>query len=114
MLIYAGVKLLFRIRYSNRWLNLSLGILWVLGLLIGFYVMVGTVKQFSQESRIKETTMIHGLGDTVIIKLNPGLAKIKAMNLVNADDLENYLSRHHSDYYFGETGRTSTSWDTPA
>lgn len=102
MLIYGGVKLLFRIRYHNRWLNVSLGILWTIGIITGFYVSVVTVKQFNQTSRIKETFMIHGIGDTLVVKMTPGIANLKSMSFENNDDIDTYLSKNHSGYCFGE------------
>jgi len=103
MLIYAGVKLLFRIRYHNRWLNVSLGILWTIGLIIGFYVTMSTIKQFSESSRIKETYTLHDTGDTLIIKMSPGIMNVKNMKFENNDDIENYLGNNHNDYFFGES-----------
>lgn len=106
MLIYGGIKLLFRIHYSNRWLNLGLGILWTLGLVLGFYVTVVTVKQFNETSRLKETIELHGTGDTLIVKMNPAFMTIKNLAYDNSDDLENYLSHTHSGFTFGEEGKT--------
>ncbi len=105
MMIYGGIKLLFRIRYSNRWLNRSLGILWTLGLILGFYITVNTVKQFNESSRLKESVELHGTGDTIVVKLNPYLNTLKSLNIDNKDDLENYLSNNNSGYYFGEENR---------
>lgn len=102
VLIYAGVRLLFRIRYTNRWLNLSLGILWAIGLIIGFYVATSTVRQFGENSRIKETVTLRGIGDTLIIKMNPGTMNVKNMKFDNNDDIDTYVSGNHGDYYFGE------------
>jgi phage shock protein PspC (stress-responsive transcriptional regulator) len=105
MMIYGGIKLLFRIRYSNRWLNMSLGILWTLGLILGFYITVSTVKQFNESSRLKESVELHGTGDTIIVKLNPYLNTLNSLNIDNKDDLEHYLSNNNSGYYFGEENR---------
>ncbi|MDP3556700.1 MAG: PspC domain-containing protein [Bacteroidota bacterium] len=102
MLLYGGIKLLFKITYSNRWLNLSLGIAWLFGLVIGFYVTVTTVKQFSETSRVKVTRELHAIGDTIIIKLNPAMATLKQFNFVNADDLDTYFSKNQGGYQFGE------------
>lgn len=102
MLIYGGVKLLFKIRYSNRWLNVSLGIIWTIGLVIGFYVTAVTVRQFTQNSRIRETSLIHGTGDTLILKMNPGTMEVKSMTFDNNDDVETFLTNNHNDYVFGE------------
>lgn len=102
LIIYGGIKLLFRIRYSNRWLNMTLGIIWTLGLILGFYITVVTVKQFNENSRVKETVELHGLGDTIVVKLNPFLNTVNAMNIDNKDDVENYLSNNSGGYYFGD------------
>lgn len=104
MLIYGGVKLLFKIRYSNRWLNLSLGFLWIIGLIMGFYVTVSALKQFSETSKLKEVTELHGMGDTIIVKLNPALANLKTFNFDNADELD-VDRRHNNGYHFGEIGK---------
>ena len=105
MLFYAGIKLLFKIRYSNRWLNLSLGVIWLVGLIIGFYVTVSTVKEFNETSKVKETVMLHGIGDTLIIKLNPAMTTIKPLDFENADDLDTYFSKNHNGYQFGELNK---------
>jgi phage shock protein PspC (stress-responsive transcriptional regulator) len=105
MLIYGGIKLLFKIHYSNRWLNLSMSILWTVGITIGFYVAVITVKQFGESSRIKNITELHGLGDTLVIKLNPALAIIKPINFDNEDDLDTYLTSNNGGYCFGEANK---------
>lgn len=108
MLIYGGIKLMFRISYSNRWLNLSLGILWLLGLVMGFFVSVSTVKQFSESSRLKETIALRGVGDTLIVKMKSAPLVTKQLNFENQDDLENYFSTSHNWYTFGETGHSSS------
>jgi len=102
MMVYAGVKLLFRVRYNNRWLNLGLGVLWAIGILIAFYVTMSTVKQFNENSRLKETTTLHGIGDTLVIRMNPGTKNVKSMQFENNDDIDNYLSNNHGGYFFGE------------
>lgn len=104
MLIYAGIKLMFRIIYSNRWLNLSLGILWAIGLVIGFYITVTTVKEFNENTRIRETIELHGMGDTLRVKLNPALASLKGTHFDNDEDVESYIINNHGGYYFGESG----------
>jgi phage shock protein PspC (stress-responsive transcriptional regulator) len=71
LILYAGIKLLFRIRYSNRWLALTLGIGWVLGIIIGVYVSVKTGQQFSESARVKDVTDLSLQGDTLIVKMHP-------------------------------------------
>lgn len=48
MMIYAGIKLLFNIKSSNKWLNISSFALWALGLILGSYVVISMVKEFSE------------------------------------------------------------------
>jgi len=105
MLVYAGVKLLFKIRYSNRWLNLGLGIVWTFGIILGFYVAVSTVKQFNESSHLKETYVLHHTGDTLVIKMNQAALNLKALNFENNDDLENDLSKNNGGYFFGENNK---------
>jgi phage shock protein PspC (stress-responsive transcriptional regulator) len=102
MLIYAGVKLLFKIRYSNRWLNLSLGLLWVIGIIIGFFVTVLTVKQFNENSKVKETVALRTTGDTLIVKMSEGSANLLSMGLENKDDVEYFVANNDGGYCFGE------------
>jgi phage shock protein PspC (stress-responsive transcriptional regulator) len=105
MLIYAGVKLLFKVRYHNRWINLGLGILWVMGLIIGSYVTISTIKQFNESARLKETYVLHETGDTLVIKMNRGTALVKDMKFDNNDDIDTYLSKNHGGYFFGENNK---------
>lgn len=107
MLIYGGIKLLFRIRYSNRWFNMSLGIIWTAGLILGLYITVVTAKQFNENSRLRETVEMRGLGDTIVVKLSPAMQNLKALNLDNNDEIESYLKRNHDGYFFGDNNGSS-------
>lgn len=101
-LLYSGIKLLFKINYSNRWLNLSLGIIWTLGLILGFYVTIITVKEFNENSKLKEAYVLHNTGDTLRIKLNPAMLNLAELDLDNADDMETNITKHSHDYLIGE------------
>jgi phage shock protein PspC (stress-responsive transcriptional regulator) len=70
MMIYGGVKLLFRIHYSNRWLNLSAGLIWLVGFVITLFVGVTTGKDFSDPGKIKEQVQLQQF-DTLYLSLNP-------------------------------------------
>ena len=102
LLMFAGVKLLFKIRYNNRWLNISLGVLWTIGIILGFYVAVSTIKQFNESSSIKETVLLHQTGDTIVVKMAEGVNTVRALNFENADDVEHYISKNKGGYFFGE------------
>ncbi len=85
-LIYVGIKLLFNINYSNRWLNLSLGGLWTVGIILGFYLLSKTLGQFSETSKVKETVNISNVGDTLNLRLTNTRS---AIQLYNFDDFDN-------------------------
>ncbi len=102
MLIYTGIKLLFKIRYHNRWLNYSLGIIWLAGFILGFYITAKTVKEFTQTSKIKEIQLVQGLGDTIVVKLNPSSEIIKKYNFENADDIDGSFKNNNHNYTIGE------------
>ncbi|MBS1650859.1 MAG: PspC domain-containing protein [Bacteroidetes bacterium] len=91
-LIYGGIKLLFKIKYSNRWLNLSLLFLWITGIIIGSFVALNTLKDFSKESIIKETKAI-SFGDTLYIKSVSAAEIIKPNNYSNHEDIVDELER---------------------
>ena len=87
---------------------MSLGIVWALGIILASYAAIGAFKQFNDSTRLKETAELHGLGDTIVVKLNPYLNTLKTLNIDNEDDKETFLGGHHERYYFGKEGeRTS-------
>jgi phage shock protein PspC (stress-responsive transcriptional regulator) len=53
-MIYGGMKLLFKIKYSNRWMNLSASIIWLGGLVLILYVGLRTAKDFSKTAKERE------------------------------------------------------------
>ena len=105
MLLYVGVKLLFRIRYSNRWLTLGLGLLWLFGVIIGLYVTVDTVREFSESSRVRNTTVLEGVGDTIVVKMRPAPEVLREWNYDNSGDLEESFEESRSGYEFGMHGK---------
>lgn len=58
MLLYVGIKLLFKIKYSNRWLNISAGLIWLIGFIMVTYAGVKTASDFSESSKFKEVKSI--------------------------------------------------------
>lgn len=108
MLVYSGIKLLFRLRYRNRWLNVALGILWTIGFVTGLYIAINTFQQFKETSRVKEAVKINSTGDTLLVKLNPDYTFWREMNFDNEDALDHYLAKDRTGYLFGErNGRLS-------
>ena len=54
MMIYVGVKILFKIRYSNHRVNLSAGIIWLAGLILLIYLGIITANDFGKTAKIRE------------------------------------------------------------
>ncbi len=105
MLLYGGIKMLFRIRYTNRWMNTSLGFLWLLGLILGAYIGITTAQQFSEHARLKQNYPVSIPSDTLFIKVNPAHNALAAFNFDNFDDV-NDENHGDNDYKFGRRGKS--------
>lgn len=105
MMIYGGVKLLFKIHYSNRWLNISAGIMWLIGLITVLFVGISTGKDFSETAKIKDPIALNTQRDTLYLSMAPGKELYEHLG-VNEEDLEDYddegnhrrVHRRRSDY----------------
>lgn len=53
MLLYKGIKMLFGIKYHNKWINLTAGVLWTVGMIIVFVGAVTVFKELEQEGKSK-------------------------------------------------------------
>lgn len=110
MLIYAGIKLLFKIRYSNRWLNVSAGVIWFIGLIIGIAVSINTFSQFRYTEKIRTVVNIPNT-DTLVVKLNSADTIFSDWYIGDDDDKHSYTYR---GYHFenSEKGRTVLGFAT--
>lgn len=54
MFIYQGVKILFRIKVRNKWLNITSTLLWLLGLGLTIDVLSNISNEFKQKNIVKE------------------------------------------------------------
>jgi phage shock protein PspC (stress-responsive transcriptional regulator) len=104
MLLYGGIKMLFRIRYSNRWMNMTLGFLWLLGVIMGAYIGVSTAQQFSEHARLKQIHAVSMRSDTLFIRVNPAHNALAPYNFDNFDDVNDEL-RGNNNYRFGRRGK---------
>jgi phage shock protein PspC (stress-responsive transcriptional regulator) len=102
MLVYSGIKLLFNIRYKNRWVSASIGVLWLLGVLLAFYEASNTVKQFAENTKIKEQVKITFRGDTLILKINPADDIIKQKGFDNYAEITGFSAGQNPDILLGE------------
>jgi len=112
MMIYGGVKLLFKIHYSNRWLNISAGLVWLVGFIIVLFVGVKTGQDFSEAGKVKEPVAVRIDRDTLYLKLTKSKDLYDALNL-NEEDFDDYddegnhvkVHRRHSDYVVANSGK---------
>lgn len=105
MMIYGGIKILFKINYSNRWINLGLGVLWLLGFVIVLYVGIKTGNDFSKEAKVRESVVI-GQRDTLYLKLNPTALDYNELHInewdEDDDDRRVTFRKHNNDYMIGK------------
>lgn len=103
MIIYGGIKILFKLKYSNRWVNLSAGLLWLFGFALCLYVGIKTGTDFSKEAKVREMIEVKPY-DTLVLKLNEipvDLSEVHA-STENLDDYDNEgvrVNKHHVDDY---------------
>lgn len=104
MMIYGGIKILFKINYSNRWINLGLGVLWIIGFAIVLYVGVKTGNDFSKEAKVRESITIEQK-DTLYLKVNPTVLNYNELNISDEDEDNEHnhvhIRRHNNDYMIG-------------
>lgn len=103
MMIYGGVKLLFKIRYSNRWVNLGAGIIWLIGFAMLIYIGTRTGQDFNKVAKVRENVSLvqH---DTLILKMNQLSVDYGELALSD-DDKEgerNYYHGRKNGYMIGK------------
>lgn len=102
MLLYGGFKLLFKIRYSNRWLNISAGLIWLVGFIMATYAGVKTASDFGESSKYKETKNVATSVDVFTVSAIPGEQLFSTYNIEDLnyeDETEHHFKR--SDYTIG-------------
>jgi phage shock protein PspC (stress-responsive transcriptional regulator) len=112
MMIYGGVKLLFKIHYSNRWLNISAGLIWLVGLITVLFVGISTGQDFNEVGKVKDPIQLNMQRDTIYLSLLPNKELYKQLN-VNEEDLEDYddqgnrrtIHSRRSDYIVAKTDK---------
>jgi phage shock protein PspC (stress-responsive transcriptional regulator) len=106
MILYGGIKLLFKIKYSNRWLNIGAGILWVIGFIMATYAGVKTGSDFGESSKYKETVSVASSAEAFTISAVMEEALIAKYHIeeLNYDD---HSDRHigRDEYSIGEMNK---------
>ncbi|HTA61992.1 MAG TPA: PspC domain-containing protein [Bacteroidia bacterium] len=86
MIVYKGLKLVLGIKTSYRWLNLSTGVLWLVGLVLCLYLSMTLLSDFSEEAPLKTQIDTHFTNtDTLFVKGNNNYQK-------NSTDLDFYFN----------------------
>ena len=103
MMIYGGIKILFKINYSNRWINLSGGIIWLMGFLMLVYVGVRTGTDFSKTAKVREDFPViqH---ETLYLKMNEtdvNYGEISESDEDKEGEKHYRIGRRDNDYMIG-------------
>ncbi len=105
MMIYGGVKILFKLKYRNRWVNLSAGIIWLFGFLLLLYVGIRTGKDFSKDAKVRENITLKPY-DTLYLKMNELPINFDEINENEKDETEvsynHHRRRSNNDYMIGK------------
>ncbi len=101
--IYIAIRLIFQFRHKNKMINYGIGAFGILGITLGFFVIIKTVKQFTEVSKIKTETQFLKLTDTLIVTSKPISEVLKKYTFDNNEEIENELKYNRNDYCFGES-----------
>lgn len=103
MLIYGGVKILFKVRYSNRWVNLSAGIIWLIGFAMLIYVGTRTSQDFTKVAKLRESISVQQ-SDTLVLKMNELAVDYGELNVSDKEQEgeRNFYRGHRTGYMIGE------------
>jgi phage shock protein PspC (stress-responsive transcriptional regulator) len=105
MMIYGGIKILFKVHFTNRWVNLSAGIIWLFGFLLLLYVGIRTGKDFSKDAKVRENITLKQY-DTLYLKMNELPINFDEINENETDETDRtyYHNRRrpHNDYMIGK------------
>jgi phage shock protein PspC (stress-responsive transcriptional regulator)/nitrate reductase NapAB chaperone NapD len=69
MMIYICMKFLFKLKYTNRWVNRVAGVIWLVGFVVLLYVAINTGKDFNKTAKVRENTIVVPF-DTLYLKMN--------------------------------------------
>ncbi len=103
MMIYGGIKLLFKVHYTNRWINLTAGVLWLVGFVLILYVGLRTAQDFNREVKVRENISIIQ-NDTLILKMTdlPLMTDEISSDLFSDDEGGVHIKHHRDEYMIGK------------
>lgn len=111
MMIYAGIKILFKINYHNRWVNLVAGIIWLVGLSLCLFVGIRTGSDFNKTAKVRENVTVTSY-QTMTLKMHemPIQSHEISMNDEDSDEdlssikkkIKNKLHKNDDNYLLGK------------
>ncbi len=105
MLVYKGMKMLLGIKFHNRWLNISAGVFWLIGLSITLFIGIKFAGEFSQETLLKQQVEARWpMNDTLYIKANNNYVKAET-------DVD--FSMERDRWIINTTAKPSVWWGRP-
>lgn len=98
------IKWIFRINYSNRLLNVTAGLLFLAGVIIGFFTAIDVAREFTNEGKVRNTVpLITPTAETIYLKL---------MDDPKYDDENNVRIFNHSGRNFSITTGSNMVYNT--
>ncbi len=107
-MIYGGMKLLFKFHYNNRWLNVSAGIIWLIGVVMVLYVGLRTAKDFNKTAKVRERIELQK-GEVLNLSMQEVPLNYAELNSSDMDREGERDYKHHrgeSNYAIGLHGKS--------
>ncbi len=105
MLVYKGMKMILGIKFHNRWLNISAGVFWLIGLSLSLFIGLKFIGEFSQEALLKQQVEARWpVSDTLYIKANNNYSKTET-------DVN--FSMNRDRWLINTTAKPSVWWGRP-
>jgi phage shock protein PspC (stress-responsive transcriptional regulator) len=71
MFVYKGMKMILGVRFHNRWINITAGVLWLAGLSLSLMIGIKFANEFSQDAILKQQVDVKWpANDTMYLKSN--------------------------------------------
>jgi len=114
MLLYGGIKLLFKIKYHNKWLNITAVILWFIGLFTLITVGVKTGADFSESAKTREIAQFTTALNTLTISAVSNQDWLNKNNIDKAPMEEDLVdSKWSNQFFFAGAGNKTLLLGTP-
>ncbi len=88
MMIYVGIKMIFKLSYPKRWINLTAGLIWFFGFMLLFYLAIKTGSDFSKIAKVREYIPVKNTENILYLKMHQTPLSTDEINLINDDDFD--------------------------